>query len=348
MLPSPSTLSQELPSQDQNVPEAEADLHSSFASLSSPTGSSASLTIPVSPAFSSLVHRTNSQKEKHLSNHFNQEFFSQESSSAVSAGSQRSVEEQLTQSFNRDDGDDRDNRHHDTTVDAPDEDDSSDSQADHLREDVPPSSGMQFESSQQHAHRGESNWESYLLSQTTAPRSDSQAKSTNPFLEAMSQPPSQLQLLTPFDHGHGTKSSPSQSQATDTASGVLSLPLNPVALSSPVGFTFSTPQRQAWYHPAPRRRISSGETHKPFSRRELSSVLPTVGEEKSRSQPTASRSQVQVRTRSPLTKMSGFRSGTLQVTCPSTSPHLSLTRFSPRPESIALPGINEGEYATCY
>lgn len=190
---------------------------------------------------------------------------------------------------------------------------------------------------------GESNWESHLLSQATNPHNDNQVGSTNLFLEALSQPPSQLQLSAPFDHDHRIKPPLSQSQATetDTASGILSLPLNPVALSSPVGFAFSTPQRQAWYQPALRRRIS-GETQKPFLKHELTSVLPTVGEERSRSQPSVSRSQD--RPRSPL--KSGFRSGTLQIARPSTSPPHSQTRFLSRPESIASLDINEGEYTT--
>ena len=262
------------------------------------------------------------------------------------------VEEHLTQSSGMDE--EEDGSDGDTETDAQGEDDVGNSQA---REDVvvPPASGapssspsLVLESSQQGAYNGELNWdESRVLSPAYPSLSSSEEGNANPFLESTSQPPSQLQLSSPLYHIHRTNSSPSQLETTQTDSNscVLSLPLNPAALSSPAGFKASTPQRQTWYQPALRRRVSSrspsGETTpKPsFRKHEPSGALPTVSEEQSQAQPSTSMVQDKVPStprsvrESPSAKKSVFRSGTLRVAHPSASPLHSQSPF--RPQSMA-------------
>jgi len=355
-LPSPPTSSPAQDSIPEDIDQQANFVHPTFASFNSPAGSLATLNIPTSPTFSALVHRTNKRKEaseaqERLGKRSKLHFGSQESASAASMGSDRSVEEHLTQTS----GEDEDDSGKDTEPGGQGGDDDGDSQVDRFRENVvmiPPTSGtpssspsLVLESSQQVAYDVELNWDEHDPS-PQYPSLSSQGRSTNPFLESMSHPPSQLQLSSPLYHIH-QKSSPQ----TDTNSSALSLPLNAVALSSPAGFTASTPQRQTWYQPSLRRRVSSrspsGETTpKPISRkREPTGTLPTVSEE---SHSSASRVQDMVPStpqsihESPFPRKSVFRSGTLQVTPshPSVSP---LHSQSPSRRQPMTPHTNADE-----
>lgn len=287
-----------------------------------------------------------------------QDFGTQESASAASMESDRSVEEHLTQTS----GEDEDVSGKDTERDAQGDGDVGDGQFDRSREDVvmiPPTSGtpsssprLVLESSQQDV---ELNWD-----EPHSPIRPSLSSSTNPFLESISHPPSQLQLSSPLYHIH-RKSSPFQPQTThtDTNSSVLSLPLNPVALSSPVGFTASTPQRQTWYQPSLRRRVSSrstsgGTTPKPTSRKhEPTGTLPTVSEDSHSQSASKGKDRVpstpQSIRESPLARKSVFRSGTLQVTpshssvsplhSQSPSRHQSMASHTNADEGTSIPAI---------
>lgn len=333
------------------------DVHPTFASLGSPAGSLTSFQIPASPTFSTLVRGANKRKEtsetQQEGKRSRQDDSSLESVSAVSTGSQRSVEEHLTQTS---EGDVRDNNESDEDIGC--------SQPDCSREDVvmipPPSeaplssSSLLPESSQQSAYKGELSWdEPHVLSPRFISQpscGSSQERSIKPFPESLSQPPSQLQLASSI---YRTKSSSPllQTSQFDANSSILSLPLNPAALlvSPPTGFIASTPQRQTWYQSAPRRRVSSRSTSgamtpKPSSRGpEPTGALPDTGEEQSQLQQCASKTRQTPHPReSPSIKRSGFRSGTLQLT-PSASHHQidSQSQSPARPQPITSHTITD-------
>jgi len=324
------------PSQDQNV--------STFAALSSPTGSHASLAIPASPSFSSLVHRPKRKPafdspEPQLRKQQNTglQITSKPSASFTSTDSRKSVEKQLNQrppSEEDDDEDDEDYEEssHDEDDEDEDEDDDEDGDGDEhegvrgeeddamdVSQHSPsaPSSGssrLNPTDSTQDLYKAELEWPSSNpavseeLPQSQA--SDIQIHGTLAEPASFSQPPSQFEQSTfPF-HNHNRRTT---SQLHDIHTDIdtsASLALSsPAPLVSPT-FAVSTPQRQAWYsNPLVRRRSSMKIEHSTSAE---STPKPSSPRQKEAPIPTVSPASAHShRSRTP--KKTVFRSGTLNL-----------------------------------
>ncbi len=298
-----------------------------FASLGSPGGSLASLEIPPSPSFSSLVrrpHKREPSEEPGSSPHdlkrFRQDPFShsQESTSSNSTGSQRLVEDHLTQSSPSVSSVKRG----DVDSDSNEENEAAQSSGEDVVLPTPNPSISMLESPGRDPYRAELNWdgsEENSSQPTKSNRCQSQ-ETPIPQPDSLSQPPSQLQL-SPFVYGPKMLMPNSEFQPVQTdLDSSLSLPLNtPVPLSSPTGFAISTPQRQNRYQHPPKMKISSRtssgeETPKPLRKHQ------SQAETFPQAQPEP---QIRITSHpptSPIPKKPVFRSGILRVTPGTTRP----------------------------
>ncbi|KAF8914183.1 hypothetical protein CPB84DRAFT_1956933 [Gymnopilus junonius] len=288
------------------------NLTPTFASLGSPAGSQASLAIPGSPTFSSLVNRpakhvltfdtpeNPSPKRSYTGRHHH---FSSQShlSRRLSTGSQVAVEQQLTQldddEFSSSEGESDNNSDKDTAED--DISDPQSSEKDEMEVDTPNSQATSFPATQgPDAYKSELNW---ALSQPES----SQHQVSQPemlHMDLLSQPASQFQHPTfPF-HMHGPKKSIPGTQPEADSSLLLG---TPAPLSNPA-FAASTPNRQNWYQPPLSRTPSSQKAKSPLiaQGRPASSSVKSV-------QPSA-QSQSLLHSRN-LSKSKKFRSGVLQI-----------------------------------
>jgi hypothetical protein len=301
-----------------------------FASLGSPSGSLASLEIPSSPSFSSLVRRPHKRKSSEEPGSSPRDLkrirrdpfsHSQESTSSNSTGSQRLVEEQLTQSSPSVSSVKRG----EVDSDSNEEDEAAQSSGEDVVLSPPNPSVSMLESSERDPYHAELNWDaSERKSSQPTKSNESQPQETPiPQPDSLSQPPSQLQL-SPF---HSPEMLMPNSEFQTDLDSSLSLPSNtPVPLSSPTGFAISTPQRQNRYLRPPKMKISSRtssgeETPKPSRKREGAAVADqSQAETFSRAQPGPQIRIISHPPTSPIPKKPVFRSGILRVTPGTTRP----------------------------
>ncbi|KAF9569100.1 hypothetical protein CPC08DRAFT_718472 [Agrocybe pediades] len=275
-----------------------------FASLRTSFDSPKPLSVPDSPCFSSLVSLVPKRK---LTFDAPENSSPKKRSTASSAGSQLSVELQLTQSpkdddEDADDADEEDDDDDDDSTDRPALDASSNPDDDPSGQGAEPSAEMAtaaIAGSGQEFYKGELRWG---LSQPEEPWQThnpseqgsltQESDSNRADLELLTQPPSQLNHAN-FPIHHHTPSNPSSVDPNSSAS----LHLSTAKLASPV-FASSTPQKQTWYAPAVKRTRSNTK----------------VSAETPKSSPAKSERPAHMRYTRSTSKTRVFKSGTLHLT----------------------------------
>jgi len=317
-----------------------------FTSLDSPGGSLASLEIPPSPSFSSLVGRPHTRKPFKELGSFPRDLkrirrapfpHSQESISSNSTGSQRLVEEQLTQSSPSVSS----VKGREVDSDSNEEDEAAQSSGEDVVLPTPNPSVSMLESSERDPYGAELNWDASERN-SSQPNQSQPHETPIPQPNSLSQPPSQLQLSP----SHSPKMLMPISEFQTDMDSSLALPSNtPVPLSSPIGFAISTPQRQNRYLRPPKMKISSRtssgeETPRPSRKREGDAVAEA--KTFSRAQPEPQIRLISHPPTTPIPKKPVFRSGILRVTPGTTRPQ---TRSQSPAKSRSLSDMTTDEDA---